>query len=87
VQIDDVQTLAILDVRIQQIVFNKYLDIDVVLVATVPGPAGTTPSHVYMVHATFSRDYTEGRLPDWLLTRFKLSMKPISKGVVLVDKT
>jgi hypothetical protein len=78
IQMEDIQTVAIRDVRTQQIVHNKYLDIDVAVVASVPGPSHLTspPSHVYLVHATFCRDYTEGRLPDWLITSFKLHMKP-----------
>jgi len=78
ISFDNILTLAIRNVRTQQIVHNKYLDIEVAVVASVPGPAEQQeePSQVYVIHATFCRDYTPGRLPDWVVTNFKLHMKP-----------
>ena len=77
ISFDNILTLAIRDVRSQQIVHNKYLDIEVAVVASVPGPAEQQePNHVYVIHATFFRDYTPGRLPDWVVTSFRLHMKP-----------
>ena len=74
---DNILALVIRDVNTQEIVFNRYLDIEVAVVASVPGPEDQQEaSHVYVIHATFCRDYTPGRLPDWLVTRFRLHMKP-----------
>ena len=64
----DVYLNIINNVRSQQIVHNKYFDIDVTILAKVPTQSSTA-THMFLVEATFHREYTEGRFPDWIVTR------------------
>jgi len=76
----DVYLNIINNVRSQQIVHNKYFDIDVTILAKVPTQSSTA-THMFLVEATFHREYTEGRFPDWIVTRFRLHLKPFKSFV------
>jgi len=73
----DVYLNIINNVRSQQIVHNKYFDIDV----TVLAKTSTQSTHMFVIEATFHREYTEGRFPDWIVTRFRLHLKPFKSFI------
>lgn len=64
-------TAWVTDLRTQQIVQRKWCDVDVVLVGLAQTGMGQVPRPV-RVNVSFLRNYTEGQLPDWSITRFKV---------------
>jgi len=69
-EVDQVVKAVITGITTQQIVENKYCDIDVRLVG-VKEDQDKAPI-VVNVQMRLHREYTEGCLPDWMVTRFKI---------------
>ncbi|XP_045116851.1 uncharacterized protein LOC123507747 isoform X1 [Portunus trituberculatus] len=70
---ENVQTIVIKDVKLQSIVDQKYCDIDVLLIgAREPYSVEKHSLVVLEYFARFHRNYSEGRLPEWTITVFKL---------------
>jgi len=65
-------TAWVTDLRTQQIVQRKWCDVDVVLVGLAQTGRGQVPRPV-RVNVSFLRNYTEGQLPDWSITRFRVN--------------
>jgi len=70
---DDVQVTQLNNVNLQTIVDNKYCDIDIGIIA-VRQPYNPDKHAIIMLEyaARFHRNYTEGQLPEWTVTRFSL---------------
>lgn len=78
---DDVQITQLNNVNLQTIVDTKYCDIDVGIIA-VRQPYNPDKHEMIMLEyaARFHRNYSEGQLPDWTVTRFSLNnFQAISK--------
>jgi len=69
-EVDQMVKVLITDIRTQQIVDNKFCDIDV-MVMGVKEQERKTPL-VMQLEVRLHREYTEGCLPDWVVTRFRL---------------
>jgi len=59
--------LQITDCRLQQINQFKYLDVYVYAMALSP-----LGDNFVKMNVTFHREYTEGQLPDWIVTKFEV---------------
>jgi len=69
-QVDQIDKILISGVRTQQIVQNKYCDIDVLVMGVKD--QNTKLPLVLEMEVRLHREYTEGCLPDWMVTRFKV---------------
>ena len=75
IELQDRDLVASVPVRVYRhyVAYQKFADVDVMFVVnrTRDGAAGS--SSVFMIiKATFTRDYSQGRLPDWTISKFKL---------------
>ncbi|CAL4182969.1 unnamed protein product, partial [Meganyctiphanes norvegica] len=70
---DDVQVTQLNNVNLQTIVENRYCDIDIGVIA-VRQPYNPEKHAIIMLeyHARFHRNYSEGQLPEWTVTRISL---------------
>lgn len=70
---ESVQVTQINNIALQYIVDRKYCDIDVTVIGTrIPYNTDKHSLIVLEYFARFHREYTEGRLPDWTITTFRL---------------
>jgi len=76
-EVEEMEKVLITDVRTQQIVQNKYCDIDLMVVG-VKEMQQKLPL-VVQVEVRLHREYTQGCLPDWVVTRFR--MRNMAKGI------
>ncbi|XP_013783820.1 uncharacterized protein LOC106467973 isoform X2 [Limulus polyphemus] len=83
---DDIKVSAVQNVRLQTIAEKKYCDIDVGIVALKEKEKVWTEAglHILMLEilARFYRDYTEGTLPNWTISKLE-----IKKCTPLVSKS
>jgi len=70
-EVDQMEKVLITGITTQQIVEHKYCDIDVTVVG-VKEKHDNTP-HVIQVRVRLHREYTEGCLPDWMVSRFSIN--------------
>eukprot|EP00092_Neocalanus_flemingeri_P104937 GFUD01134454.1.p1 GENE.GFUD01134454.1~~GFUD01134454.1.p1 ORF type:complete len:391 (+),score=151.03 GFUD01134454.1:36-1175(+) len=69
-EVEEMEKALITDIRTHEIVHNKFCDIDV-LVVGVKEQEKKVPL-VMQVEVRLHREYTEGCLPDWVVTRFRI---------------
>lgn len=69
--VDNIHNVVVTKLRKQQIVEQKFCDIDVYCLCLKDVENGSGPILI-KIFARFHRDYTEGRLPDWIVTRFSV---------------
>ncbi|XP_042863356.1 m-AAA protease-interacting protein 1, mitochondrial-like isoform X1 [Penaeus japonicus] len=82
---DNVQVVQFNDIKLQSIVadsehgtserpcYRKYCDIDVIVIGTcIPYNQEKHSIILLEYFARFHREYTEGKLPEWTITNFKL---------------
>ena len=74
---NDVVLSLVHSVRQQTIAYQRFCDIDVDVAAVDRTrediPEGMEPPTVN-VEARFTRDYTQGKLPDWVITKFRVNI-------------
>jgi len=80
-EVEQMVKVFITDIRTQQIVDNKFCDVDV-MVMGLKGQERKPPL-MMQVEVRLHREYTEGCLPDWVVTRFR--MKNWDKSVQAGD--
>jgi len=66
----DITKLWVHDVSLQEIVQYRYCDIDVYATAQTHDEDDRSKQTNINIYARFHREYTEGRLPDWIITQF-----------------
>jgi len=71
IDVDQMEKVLITGITTQQIVDHKYCDIDVTIVG-VKEQDDNIP-HVMQVQVRMHREYTDGCLPDWMVTRFRIN--------------
>ncbi|XP_063599863.1 m-AAA protease-interacting protein 1, mitochondrial-like isoform X2 [Penaeus indicus] len=70
---DHVQVVQLNNINLQTIVDRKYCDIDVIVIGTrIPYNLEKHSVILLEYFARFHREYTEGKLPEWTITKFKL---------------
>lgn len=70
---DHVQVVQLNNINLQVIVDRKYCDIDVIVIGTrIPYNLEKHSIILLEYFARFHREYTEGKLPEWTITNFKL---------------
>eukprot|EP00092_Neocalanus_flemingeri_P015644 GFUD01016933.1.p1 GENE.GFUD01016933.1~~GFUD01016933.1.p1 ORF type:complete len:656 (-),score=255.71 GFUD01016933.1:58-2025(-) len=67
-EVEEMEKVLITDITTQQIVHNKYCDIDVLVL----GVKEQKVPLLMQVEVRLHREYTEGCLPDWVVTRFRI---------------
>ncbi|XP_076034644.1 m-AAA protease-interacting protein 1, mitochondrial [Oratosquilla oratoria] len=72
-QPNNIQVVTVTNVGLQVIVEKKYCDIDIGVIATRM-PANTHKHALIALEYAirFHREYTEGKLPEWTVTKFEL---------------
>lgn len=69
----NIQVIQLNNVSLQKIVDRKYCDIDVTVVGTrLPYNVDKHSLIVLEYFVRFHREYTEGKLPEWTITVFRL---------------
>merc|ERR550517_622188 len=66
---EDIQSAFITDIRTQTIVQKRYCDIYL----RVSANSQTSSNLTVIVDMSLHREYTEGCLPDWMVTRYHVS--------------
>ena len=71
--INESDIVAAMPVRVNRhyVAYHKFADIDVVFVINRVREVNSR-SIMMLIRATFTRDYTDGRLPEWTISKFKL---------------
>lgn len=73
---EDILHVLLKEIRLQTIVQKKYCDVDLLLVGVRKEP--DTPV-LLQVSLRLHREYTDGCLPDWLVTKFSVTFKQTTK--------
>lgn len=70
---ENIQVTQVNNVSLQTVVDRKYCDIDVTIIGTrIPYNIEKHSLIVLEYFARFHREYTEGKLPEWTITVFRL---------------
>lgn len=71
-QEEHIISVVITDCRTQQIVQKKYCDVSLLVLARSPLTRRGLEELVRL-QVTLHREYTEGQLPDWIVTQFRVN--------------
>lgn len=81
---DDIQVAVPRRVNFQTIVEQKFCDVDMIFVALKTAEHKSSSAMIFIeILARFHRNYTEGRLPDWTVSLFRVTrfdIRPVSAG-------
>jgi len=71
-EMEDIHNVIVTRLRRQQIVEHKYVDVDVYFLCLKEVGGSSEPPILIKIFARFHREYTDGRLPDWIVTKFNV---------------
>ncbi len=69
---DEVNIANIVRIYTHNVAYDRYADVDVHLVAVRQPRSEKSPAVSAIFLLTFSRKYSPGALPDWIITKFKI---------------